>query len=124
MKLIIAGSRNFKSINRYTIDMYLNFFEITDITEIIAGGCKTGADNAALWYAKNNDIIYKEFPADWGNLGLKAGPVRNKEMAKYGDKLLLIWDGESKGSKDMKNNMEKVNKTIYEVILKVNNVKA
>jgi hypothetical protein len=39
-------------------------------------------------------------------------------MADYADALLLIWDGESKGSANMKKNMEKQNKKVYEVILK------
>lgn len=65
---------------------------------------------------------YKEFPADWKAHGKAAGPIRNKQMAEYADALLLIWDGESKGSASMKNEMLKLNKPVYEVIIKRTNV--
>ena len=54
----------------------------------------------------------------FGN-GKAAGHVRNKKMAEYGDALLLIWDGKSKGSANMKKEMQKLNKPIYEVTLNV-----
>ncbi len=60
----------------------------------------------------------KEFPPDWEKHGKAAGPIRNKEMAEYADALLLIWDGKSRGSASMKKEMEKLEKPIYEVILK------
>ena len=51
-------------------------------------------------------------------LGKRAGFVRNEQMAKYSDMLLLIWDGESRGSKSMKELMIKEDKLIVEIILK------
>jgi hypothetical protein len=39
-------------------------------------------------------------------------------MAEYADALLLIWNGESRGSANMKENMVKLGKPVYEVILK------
>jgi len=59
-----------------------------------------------------------EFPADWDTHGRAAGPIRNKQMAEYGDALLLIWDGESRGSANMKSNMKKLGKPVYEIIIK------
>ncbi len=38
-------------------------------------------------------------------------------MALYGDALLLIWDGKSRGSTSMRNEMKKLDKPVYEVIL-------
>jgi hypothetical protein len=43
-------------------------------------------------------------------------------MAEEGDALLLIWDGESKGSANMKKEMLFKKKPIYEVILRTYNV--
>ena len=34
------------------------------------------------------------FDTDWNKHGRAAGPIRNKQMAEYGDALLIIWDGE------------------------------
>jgi hypothetical protein len=39
-------------------------------------------------------------------------------MAEYADALLLIWDGESKGSLNMKQRMIGLKKPVYEVVLK------
>jgi hypothetical protein len=30
-----------------------------------------------------------------------AGPIRNGEMAKYADALIVFWDGKSRGTKNM-----------------------
>mgnify|MGYP001564359745 CR=1 FL=1 len=59
----------------------------------------------------------KRFPADWDHFGKSAGHRRNAQMAEYADALLLIWDGESKGSDGMKALMIKANKPVYEAIV-------
>jgi hypothetical protein len=46
-------------------------------------------------------FISKRFPADWDRFGRSAGPKRNKQMAEYGDALIAVWDGESRGTKTM-----------------------
>lgn len=84
--------------------------------EIISGGAR-GADALAKKYALENNIPYKEFTADWGKHNKSAGIVRNKQMAEYGDMLVSFWDGESKGSKNMIENMKKLNKHV--VIVRV-----
>lgn len=38
------------------------------------------------------------YPDGYGRAG---GPIRNAKMAEYGDALLLIWDGKSRGSQSM-----------------------
>jgi hypothetical protein len=128
MKLIIAGSRNFK-IHHTFLHNVLNFYlagRVCEISEVVSGGA-SGIDFAAkrlcestgpTVYDKHFFGRYKEFPAEWDKHGKAAGPIRNKEMAEYADALLLIWDGDSKGSANMKKEMLKLNKPIYEVILK------
>ena len=95
---------------------------ITRSNEIVSGGCPTGVDASAKNYASNKCMGYKEFPADWNKNGKAAGPIRNKQIAEYSDCLLLIWDGESKGSLSMKNEMLKLGKPVYEVILTTYNL--
>lgn len=130
MKLIIAGSR--------TLDLYPSFLKsiigscedsgMKIVTEIVSGGAK-GIDSLAEYYCTENWHCYnywkpfpfKKFPADWDQFGKAAGHIRNKEMADYSDALLLIWDGESRGSKNMKETMIKQGKPVYEVILKAHN---
>lgn len=123
LKLVIAGSRNLTP--KFTDGIY-TAFEIFGINEddyeygieLVTGGCPTGVDAWVKdWWRPTI------FQADWNKHGKAAGPIRNKEMANYGDALLLIWDGESRGSKNMKEEMLKLKKPIYEIILKVYNEK-
>jgi hypothetical protein len=124
VKLIIAGSRTFKFDHDfihealYAINNYQSGFR--DL-EVVSGGAK-GIDEAAKEYAQAWEEPYKEFPADWNAHGKAAGPIRNKQMAEYADALLLIWDGESRGSASMKSEMLKLNKPVYEIIIKKTNV--
>lgn len=118
MKLIIAGSRHLTSITRFDLESFTSHFGLFDIKEIVSGCCKTGPDNAAYWHAKHNAIEFKGFPAQWEKYGKMAGPMRNGQMAAYGDALLLVWDGESKGSASMKARMSAMKKPIYEVVFK------
>jgi hypothetical protein len=117
MKLIIAGSRHLR-IDPEFIEISLNTFGIRkEIEEIVSGGAP-GID----WAGEEFSIDFldqeaKIFQADWSQ-GVQAGPVRNKKMADYGDALLIIWDGRSSGSADMKTQMLKLRKPIYEIILK------
>lgn len=120
MKLVVAGSRHFDleadSIDNYVYLLGIPFRGGPD--EVVSGGCPTGADKAAKRYAEIYSYAYKEFPADWDKYGKMAGPIRNGQMAAYGDALLLIWDGASRGSANMKAKMVAMKKPIYEVIIK------
>lgn len=114
MKLIIAGSRTL-SISPQKLQWIIEHFELNP-TEIVCGGAK-GIDYSGSEYSYMFNIPIKEFPADWKLYGNRAGPIRNAKMAAYGDALLLIWDGKSKGSMNMKENMVSLNKPIYEVVV-------
>jgi hypothetical protein len=117
MKLIVAGSRHFILGPDY-IDLMLKFHALSDkVTEIVSGNAE-GTDWAGEQYSiEYMDKDAKTFPADW-TAGHIAGPMRNKKMAEYADALLLIWDGKSPGSMDMKTQMLRLKKPIYEVIIK------
>lgn len=113
MKLIIAGSRTL-SINPQQIQWLVERFDLKP-TEIVCGGAK-GIDYCGSEYGYMYNIPVRDFPANWDLYGKRAGHVRNSKMAAYGNVLLLIWDGKSKGSMNMKENMVSLNKPIYEVI--------
>ena len=119
MKLIIAGSRH---LNRNDIWGAIEFFTIKEaidegqIEEVICGGAR-GVDQIGKLWAEDQGITVTMFPAQWVLFGKKAGHLRNREMAKYADRLLLIWDGISKGSANMKAEMIKLDKPIYEIII-------
>lgn len=87
-----------------------------DIREIVSGGAN-GIDAQGELFAKINQIPLRIFEADWKAHGPAAGPIRNREMAKYADALLLIWDGESKGSASMLREARAEKLAIVQVIL-------
>jgi len=117
LRLIIAGSRTISEGQAYTECVAFYLEQESYPTEVISGGAR-GVDTGGELFAQVNKIPVKLFPADWDIHGRAAGPIRNKQMAEYGDALLLIWDGKSKGSASMKREMEKLNKPVYEVIVK------
>lgn len=115
MKLVIAGSR-YIIVTVNLIDETLDKLKLSP-SEIISGGA-TGIDTCAEHYAECKKIDFRLFEADWTKNGKSAGPIRNLSMAKYGDALLLIWDGKSRGSANMKSSMLRLKKPVYEVIVK------
>lgn len=121
MKLIIAGSRSLEL--NYEALMHLMLSMVGNPKEIVNGYCATGVDKVAREMCREHKWNIKYFPADWETHGKAAGPIRNKEMAEYADALLLIWDGESRGSANMKDNMLKLGKPVYEVVLRRHNEK-
>ena len=102
MKVIVAGGRDFDNYD-YLCETLNNLDFI--ISEIVCG-CASGADSLGERYAKENGISVKYFPANWGILGKHAGPIRNLEMAQYGDYLVAFWDGKSAGTKNMIDSMK------------------
>lgn len=109
MKLIIAGSRDY-NLTTEKLDHYIKFLEL-EPTLIISGGAR-GPDTIAIQYAKEKNIPVKIFYPDWST-GRGAGMVRNKLMAQEGDELLAFWDHQSKGTKNMIENMDKLRKRVY-----------
>lgn len=97
MKTIIAGSRTINHLNSLIEALKKCDWEIT---EIVSGGAK-GADNVGERYAIKNNIPWMVFDADWKRWGKRAGMIRNGKMARYADALILLWDGTSRGSKNM-----------------------
>jgi hypothetical protein len=100
-KLIIAGSRtlkDYKLVEKIINDALVNLDK--DTIEIISGGAK-GVDTLARQYAMKNKLPCKVFEPNWDEYGKSAGYMRNSEMANYGNALIAIWDGKSKGTKHM-----------------------
>lgn len=108
MKVIIAGSRTI-NIFQPLMEAIDNFKRRTDqeITEVVSGNAR-GVDRLGEWWAVRNNIPIKNFPADWEKYGKSAGHIRNKAMADYADGLILVWDGDSKGSASMLNEAKRL----------------
>lgn len=118
MKLIIAGTRNLYLDSPLDLESFIFYFTNYKMPDEIVSGGARGIDSQGEQLASNRNIKLKIFDANWEENGKAAGPIRNKQMAEYADALLLIWDGESKGSANMKAEMLKLNKPIYELIIR------
>jgi hypothetical protein len=76
---------------------------------VICGGAR-GVDTWAEEEARAAQATIKKFPADWRKNGKAAGPLRNEEMFSFVQdraeeghvvRALVLWDGESRGTKHM-----------------------
>jgi len=113
--LIVCGSRTFKDEATFlrTIQMCLAYKHIT----VFHGACLTGADEMAARFFNDSPrarlaeptLVVREYPADFGRLGRRAGPLRNQQMVDHASSMrsqncrvvcLAYWDGNSRGTLD------------------------
>ena len=122
MKVIIAGSRNLEVNFENLLVLHDIIKTVRDIhgevSLVVSGGAR-GADTLGEVYASLNKIEYVQYKPDWGLYGKAAGPLRNAQMAKFADILILLWDGKSKGSSSMKSLASRNNLFIYEKIVEI-----
>lgn len=116
MKVIIAGSRSFeythgnKLVSLVADAVLASKFKIT---EIVSGHAQ-GIDQAGEFYAQTYKIPCKIFYPEWNKHGRSAGVIRNLEMTKYADALIVIWDGKSHGTKNMIDTANRLGLPVYE----------
>ena len=134
MKVIIAGSRQIMDYQLVSavISNTLSKHNI-QITEVVSG-CAGGVDTLGEQWAVEHGIKVEPFPAEWDDLTVpnalirtnkygkeynaRAGFQRNDSMAQYGDVLIAIWDGKSRGTRDMIKNAKSRNLAVYVYITK------
>ncbi len=123
MKVVIAGSRTyinvhgdnvvFDDLKKVAHAVYESEFFIT---EIVSGGAR-GVDTLGEKIAEGINVPVKRMPADWDTYGKRAGYLRNTDMAEYADAAVIVWNGESKGTKHMISEMERLNKPYHLVLI-------
>ena len=109
MKTIIAGSRGITDI-QHIRDAVAGFDG--EISEVVSGTAR-GVDRLGEQWAQEQSVPVARFPADWNQHGKKAGYLRNREMAAYADALIAVWDGVSRGTKNMIEEMEELEKVVH-----------
>ena len=131
-------NKKYPQLNVLTINKQQHLYRINrENIEIISGKAK-GADTLGEIFAKKYNLILREFPAEWNNLSATpckivdsihgeynalAGHNRNRKMAEYASSddsfvvLTLFWDGQSKGSKNMKAQAVIYGLELYEFII-------
>jgi len=97
MRTIIAGGRDCE--NESVLEDALN--ECGWVPTVVLCGMARGADTLGMLWAERNEVPVEKYPAEWKKHGKIAGPIRNGEMANTGDALIALWDGKSRGTRDM-----------------------
>ncbi len=105
LRIIVAGSRGLAPNGDAIHNAFDRWLEEESIVpgEIVSGNAR-GVDRAGEEWAVSVGLPVKRFPItqhDWRMYGKSAGPRRNAEMARYADAALIFWDGQSRGTKDM-----------------------
>ena len=109
MKIAIVGSRNItvKNIGDY----------VCGCSEIVSGGA-IGVDTCAAEYARQSGLKLTEFLPEYERYGRAAPIVRNKQIVDYADKILVFWNGTSKGTLSVIRYAAKANKPCEVIICK------
>lgn len=96
-RVAVVGSRTFTNYNflKETLDSSLMRGDV-----IVSGGAK-GADSLARLYASERGFLFSEIRADWKQHGRSAGYVRNYEILKNVDRVIVFLVGSSPGSLHM-----------------------
>jgi hypothetical protein len=109
MKTIIAGCRDCHCYVTLLCAVDNCGFEITSV---VSGGAQ-GVDLMGEQFAKNRGLPVERHRAEWGKHGKAAGPMRNHLMASRAEALVAIWDGKSRGTKNMIDEARKRNLVVY-----------
>lgn len=116
LKVIVAGGRDFNDYDKLSAYLF-DYVEYVgeDVDVSIVTGMARGADSLAYRFALNEGVKVYEFKPDWNKFGKSAGFIRNTEMAKFADVLIAYWDGESAGTANMIQTMQKMGKSVITI---------
>jgi len=95
-RLVVAGSRGFDSYERLSAELDKYLAGRSNVT--IISGTARGADRLGEKYAQEHGYKIEQVPAQWAKYHQGAGPIRNKQMVKTADAVLVFWDNESSGT--------------------------
>lgn len=128
-RLIVAGGRDFDDYDRLSAELFaLAENELGPYAVSIVSGLARGADHWGREFALREQVQLYEFPADWDNVDVpgavvrtnrngrqynaRAGIDRNHQMGDFADGLIAFWDGKSRGTKDMIEYMQSLEKPV------------
>ena len=98
-RLVVAGSRGFDSYERLSAELDKYLAGRSNVT--IISGTARGADRLGEKYAQEHGYKIEQMPAQWAKYHQGAGPIRNKQMVKTADAVLVFWDNESSGTRNI-----------------------
>jgi hypothetical protein len=99
IRVLVCGGRRFDDYKLIgtTLDAIAADLGISCLIE----GGSDGADALAMAWARARGIMGEMYPADWANLGRRAGPERNARMLEQGKPDLVVAFPGGAGTADM-----------------------
>lgn len=109
MKVIIAGGRDY-----HNYDTLLEAISECQfpISTVVCGGA-SGVDTLGEQYGLRMNLQINYYYPDWETHGRAAGPIRNRKMAENAEALIALWDGKSRGTKNMIETATKLGLLVY-----------
>lgn len=118
MRILVCGDRSWTDVELLR-EVLEALHEQLNISCVIQGEA-TGADTLARLWAQQQGVLVESYPAQWGQLGKAAGPVRNRQMLEDGNPDFVIAFhnniAESRGTRNLLNQALK-HKEILRILL-------
>jgi hypothetical protein len=108
MKVLIVGSR---SIETFDLSGY-----VPTETELIISGGGGGVNAIAEDYADRHRLSKLVLRPDYDHFGSVAPLQRNDAMVALADHVIVVWDGVSKGTKDIIDRSKERNKPLTVIV--------
>lgn len=119
MRTIIAGSRNLKFSTEFVFEL-INKSGFAFATSRVVSGGAPGIDGIGEIWALASGIPFDRYKPDYKRYPPKVAPImRNKEMADNADALIAIWNGKSRGTKNMIDEAKARNLKIHVIIIQI-----
>lgn len=102
IRVLVAGSRGIRDYDYFC--QALSCIKLDLMREsgcFISGKASKGPDAMVIRWCKENEILCREYPADWDGLGKRAGYVRNTQMGDVATEAYVFWDCVSPGTRHM-----------------------
>lgn len=97
MRILVCGGREYWDM----VHVWAVLDTYKDQMSCLINGDADGADVLSHDWAHDHDVPHEEFPAQWREHGRSAGPIRNRDMLKYGQPDLVIAFPGRRGTADM-----------------------
>ncbi len=98
-RVVVAGSRDFNDYSLLSAELDKLLAGQSNI--IIVSGTARGADRLGERYAAEHGLKIERYPAEWERYHKAAGPIRNAQMVQNADAVIVFWDNESSGTKNI-----------------------
>ena len=113
MVILVCGGRTYN--NKEKIYEVLSSIHKDKTINILIHGAAKGADTLAGYWARENNIKEKQYPALWNTHGKAAGIMRNQKMLDDNKVDLVIAFPGGKGTADMVERAKKANIEVREI---------